>query len=222
MLNLGIASRPGSPIRVLCLGAHCDDIEIGCGGTLLSLLERYDNAVVRWVVFSSTQKRAVEARTCADVFLKRAMEREIVVMQYRDGFFPYTGGQIKDEFEQMKRTFDPDLIFTHYRDDRHQDHRLISDLTWNTYRNHMILEYEIPKYDGDLGSPNLFVPLEESVCSNKIHNIIDSFRSQGQKQWFDEQTFMSMLRIRGMEANSPTRYAEAFYCRKAIVGFLSS
>jgi LmbE family N-acetylglucosaminyl deacetylase len=219
MLNLSLGRPAGPAVRVLCLGAHCDDIEIGCGGTILSLLERYDNMIVCWVVFSSTDERAREARTSANAFLKAALEREIVVKQYRDGFFPYAGGQIKDEFETLKRTFDPDLIFTHYRADRHQDHRLISDLTWNTYRNHMILEYEIPKYDGDLGSPNFFVPLEESICSSKIHNIIDSFRSQGQKQWFDEQTFMSMLRIRGMEANSPTRYAEAFYCRKAVVGF---
>jgi LmbE family N-acetylglucosaminyl deacetylase len=219
MLNLTLTGRPRGALRILCLGAHCDDIEIGCGGTLLSLLEQQANAVVHWVVFSSTQERAAEAQICADAFLKRAMEREIVVMQYRDGFFPYTGGQIKDEFEKMKRTFDPDLIFTHYRDDRHQDHRLISDLAWNTYRNHMVLEYEIPKYDGDLGSPNFFVPLEESICASKIHHIIDSFPSQVKKQWFDEETFMSMLRIRGMEANSPTRYAEAFYCRKAVLGF---
>jgi LmbE family N-acetylglucosaminyl deacetylase len=219
MLNLSLGRPAGPAVRVLCLGAHCDDIEIGCGGTILSLLERYDNMIVCWVVFSSTDERAREARTSASAFLKAALEREIVVKQYRDGFFPYAGGQIKDEFETLKRTFDPDLILTHYRDDRHQDHRLISDLTWNTFRNHLILEYEIPKYDGDLGSPSFFVPLEDAICSRKIQNIVGSFRSQGHKQWFDEQTFRSILRIRGMEANSPTRYAEAFYCRKAVVSF---
>ena len=138
--------------------------------------------------------------------------------EFRDGFFPFLGGQIKDEFETLKREFSPDLVFTHHRDDRHQDHRLISDLTWNTFRSHLILEYEIPKYDGDLVAPNFFVPLEKSACSRKIQIIIDSFNSQSQKQWFDEETFLAILRLRGIEANSPTRYAEGFYCRKAVLG----
>ena len=218
MLNLGLGEPAGSAYRVLCLGAHSDDIEIGCGGTILALLERHDNVVVRWIVFSSNEERAGEARASANAFLDRALEKEVVVKEFRDGFFPFLGGQIKDEFEALKREFSPDLVFTHHRDDRHQDHRLISDLTWNTFRNHLILEYEIPKYDGDLGAPNFFVPLEKSACSRKIHIIIDSFKSQSQKQWFDEETFLAILRLRGMEANSPTRYAEAFYCRKAVLG----
>ena len=218
MLDLGLGRPAGSAYRVFCLGAHSDDIEIGCGGTLLALLERYNNVVVRWIVFSSNEERAGEARASANAFLDRALEKEVVVKEFRDGFFPFLGGQIKDEFEALKRVFDPDLVFTHYRDDRHQDHRLISDLTWNTFRNHLILEYEIPKYDGDLGAPNFFVPLEKSACSRKIQIIIDSFKSQSQKQWFDEETFLAILRLRGMEANSPTRYAEAFYCRKAVLG----
>lgn len=204
-------------LRVLCVGAHSDDIEIGCGGTVLSLLESYENVAVRWVVFSASEVRAREARDSAEVFLARARAKEIVVKGHRDGFFPFMGAQIKDEFEALK-SFDPDLVLTHYRDDRHQDHRLISDLTWNTFRNHMILEYEIPKFDGDLGCPNFFVPLEESICATKVRNLIESFKSQGQKQWFDEQTFLAILRLRGMEANSPTRFAEAFYCRKAVFG----
>src|SRR5438309_7747841 len=202
MLELTFDGSAGSPFRVLCLGAHCDDIEIGCGGTVLSLLERYDNVIVRWIVFSSTDQRAQEARAGANAFLKAAREKEILIKNYRDGFFPYAGGQIKDEFEALKRLIDPDLILTHYGNDRHQDHRLISDLTWNTFRNHLILEYEIPKYDGDLGCPNFFVPLEESVCAQKIRILLESFRSQGQKQWFDEQTFQAILRLRGMEANA--------------------
>ena len=218
MLNLGLGKPAGSVYRVLCLGAHSDDIEIGCGGTVLALLERRDNVVVRWIVFSSNEERAGEARASVGAFLEHAREKHVVVRNYRDGFFPYLGGQIKDEFETLKREFSPDLVFTHHRDDRHQDHRLISDLTWNTYRNHLILEYEIPKYDGDLGQPNFFVPLEKSACSRKIQIIIDSFKSQSQKQWFDEETFFAILRLRGMEANSPTRYAEAFYCRKAVLG----
>jgi LmbE family N-acetylglucosaminyl deacetylase len=218
MLNLSLRKPADSTYRLLCLGAHSDDIEIGCGGTILALLERYEQVIVNWAVFSSTEERAREARDSADAFLARARERTVVVKDHRDGFFPFLGGQIKEEFEALKREFHPDLVFTHYRDDRHQDHRLISDLTWNTFRNHLILEYEVPKYDGDLGQPNFFFPLEESVCSRKIQIIIESFRSQRQKQWFDEQTFLAILRLRGMEANSPTRYAEAFYCRKAVLG----
>jgi LmbE family N-acetylglucosaminyl deacetylase len=217
MLSLSLGKPAGADYRMLCLGAHSDDIEIGCGGTILSLLGRQDNVMVRWIVFSSSAERAREAQESAHAFLARAREKEVSVKNYRDGFFPFLGDQIKDEFESLKREFSPDLVLTHYRDDRHQDHRLISDLTWNTFRNHLILEYEIPKYDGDLGQPNFFVPLEESVCSRKIRNIVEGFRSQRQKQWFGEQTFMAILRLRGMEANSPTGYAEAFYSRKAVL-----
>jgi LmbE family N-acetylglucosaminyl deacetylase len=218
MLNFNLSKPAGATYRVLCLGAHSDDIEIGCGGTLLALLERYENVAVHWVVFSASEVRAGEARESAGAFLARAREKQVVVKGYRDGFFPFQGAQIKDDFEALKRELNPDLVFTHYRDDRHQDHRLISDLTWNTYRNHLILEYEIPKYDGDLGQPNLFVPLREELCSRKVQIVVESFRSQRHKQWFDEQTFLAIARLRGMEANSPTRFAEAFYCRKAVLG----
>jgi LmbE family N-acetylglucosaminyl deacetylase len=217
MLNLRLSNPAGSPLRLLCLGAHSDDIEIGCGGTVLTLLEQYENVDVRWIVFSSNAARAQEACDSAAAFLKRAATKDVVVHQFRDGFFPYLGDQIKDHFESIKREYNPDLVFTHYRDDRHQDHRLISDLTWNTFRNHLVLEYEIPKYDGDLGQPNFFVSLDESICSKKIQNIIGSFKSQRSKQWFDDETFRAILRLRGMEANSPTRFAEAFYCRKAVL-----
>ena len=169
-------------------------------------------------MFSANEERTSEARNSAAAFLAKAKEKEIVVKRYRDGYFPFVGAELKDEFESLKRGFSPDLVFTHYRDDRHQDHRLVSDLTWNTYRDHWILEYEIPKYDGDLGQPNFFVPLSESVCSRKVNILIDRFPSQQHKQWFDEETFRAILRLRGMEANSPTRHAEAFYCRKAILG----
>jgi len=218
MLNLNFAKPAGPAFRVLCLGAHSDDIEIGCGGTLLSLLNDCDHAVVRWVVFSSSEIRAREARQSASAFLARALEQEIIVKSYRDGFFPFQGEKIKEDFEVLKREFHPDLIFTHFRDDRHQDHRLISDLTWNTFRNHLILEYEIPKYDGDLGQPNCFVPLEATVCSRKTEILIECFKSQQSKRWFDRDTFMALLRLRGMEANSPTRFAEGFYLRKVVLG----
>ncbi|MGB5160113.1 MAG: PIG-L deacetylase family protein [Thermoanaerobaculia bacterium] len=217
MLDLTLSNSAESSIRVLCLGAHCDDIEIGCGGTILTLLERYGEVRVDWVVFSSSAGRAIEARESADIFLEASFENRVVVKSYRDGFFPYDGAQIKDDFEALKNSPSPDLILTHHRDDRHQDHRVISDLTWNTFRNHLILEYEIPKYDGDLGHPNFFVPLEERVCSKKIDTILKCFRSQGRKQWFDKPTFMAVLRLRGVESNSPTHYAEAFHCRKALL-----
>lgn len=218
MLNLNLGSPSGPLYRVLCLGAHSDDIEIGCGGTVLALLERHDNVAVHWIVFSSNEVREREARDSAEAFLAGAREKQVVVKRYRDGFFPFLGAQIKDDFEALKKQFNPDLVLTHYRDDRHQDHRLISDLTWNTFRNHFVLEYEIPKYDGDLACPNFFVPLAQSVCSRKVQILIDSFKSQGQKQWFDEETFLAILRLRGMEANAATRFAEAFYCRKAVLG----
>jgi LmbE family N-acetylglucosaminyl deacetylase len=216
MLSFGLG-KTSAAYRLLCLGAHSDDIEIGCGGTILRLLERYENVSVRWVVFSANEVREREARDSAAAFLTGAREQKVDVKRYRDGFFPFVGAQIKDEFETLKREFDPDVVLTHYRDDRHQDHRLISDLTWNTFRNHLVLEYEIPKYDGDLGTPNLFVALDEAVCARKVRILLDSFKSQAQKQWFDEQTFMAILRLRGMEANAPARFAEAFYSRKAVL-----
>jgi LmbE family N-acetylglucosaminyl deacetylase len=220
VLELEIRKPGASGVRLLCLGAHSDDIEIGCGGTVLSLLENYKDVEVRWIVFSANDERSREARNSAATFLSNAKHQEVAVKGYRDGFFPFVGAAIKEEFEAVKLEFEPDLVFTHFRDDRHQDHRLISDLTWNTFRDHLVLEYEIPKYDGDLGQPNVFVPLTESICEQKIRILLETFKSQRRKSWFDEQTFQALLRLRGMEANSRTRYAEAFYCRKAVLGGL--
>jgi LmbE family N-acetylglucosaminyl deacetylase len=217
MLNLSLGGRPDSRLTVLCLGAHSDDIEIGCGGTILWFLEQHANVAVRWVVFSSTEERKKEAQESADRFLASAHEKRIDLKAHRDGYFPFVGAQIKDDFEAIKDDFQPDIVFTHYRDDRHQDHRLISDLTWNTFRNHLILEYEVPKYDGDFGHPNVFVPLTDTLCTSKIRILMQTFESQSSKPWFDEKTFMALLRLRGMEANSPTRFAEGFYCRKAVL-----
>jgi LmbE family N-acetylglucosaminyl deacetylase len=205
-----------SPIKVLCLGAHCDDIEIGCGGTVLKLLEEGHEFDFSWVTLSSHGQRSAEARESASRFLRNAKSPALLFKEFRDGFFPYLGAEIKEFFEQLKEELDPDLIFTHYRDDLHQDHRLISELTWNTFRNHLILEYEIPKYDGDLASPNLFVELSEQICREKIAILHDAYHSQKKKQWFTEDIFWSLMRIRGMEANSATRFAEAFYCRKIV------
>jgi LmbE family N-acetylglucosaminyl deacetylase len=214
---LALDRHPGELLRLLCLGAHSDDIEIGCGGTILRLLRDYRHVHVTWVVFGATHQRAHEAGQSADLFLERAAEKTVVVKGFRDGFFPYLGGEIKEYFEQLKKECSPDIIFTHYRQDRHQDHRVISDLTWNTFRSHMILEYEIPKYDGDLGNPNFYVRLDESICATKVKYLIDSFQTQANKHWFTEDTFLALSRLRGIESNAPTTYAEAFYCRKVAL-----
>lgn len=218
MLALNLPDDPAVALTVLCLGAHSDDIEIGCGGTLLQLLSVRSNLRVVWAVFSANAEREREARASAALFLQQAAQQEVLVLNFRDGFFPYQGTQIKEAFEALKKDVNPDLIFTHQREDRHQDHRTISDLTWNTWRRHLILEYEIPKYDGDLGQPNCFVPLDEDVCARKIRNILDVFKTEGSKAWMTEDTFQAILRLRGVECAAPGRYAEAFYCRKLVLG----
>lgn len=201
----------------MCIGAHCDDIEIGCGGTLLKLIEHFPIHSVKWIVFTSTDERRKEAIESANVFLEGVKEKEILVLNYRDSFLNYSGMEIKERFESIKKEINPDLIFTHYRDDRHQDHKLLSDFTWNTFRQHFILEYEIPKFDGDLGIPNLFIQLNEELVNKKIQIIRDSFKSQAEKHWFDKETFQALMRIRGMESACLTKYAEAFYARKIIL-----
>jgi LmbE family N-acetylglucosaminyl deacetylase len=214
MLSLSLDAGTG-PLRLLCLGAHCDDIEIGCGGTILRLTAGECRIQVHWVVFSSDEQRKQEALKSAQAFLENVTGPKVVIHEFRNGFFPYAGAEIKERFEQLKAEFSPDLILTHYRHDLHQDHRLVSELTWNTFRNHLILEYEIPKYDGDFGSPNLFVSLDESICRRKLDTILDAYQSQNGKHWFSRELFSSVLRLRGMEANSEGGYAEGFYCRKA-------
>ncbi|HTQ58929.1 MAG TPA: PIG-L deacetylase family protein [Candidatus Solibacter sp.] len=215
MIPVNFSQNSDLPLKVLCLGAHSDDIEIGCGGTILQLLSGQRTAEIVWVVFSSGAEREREARESAALFLERTPHKEVLVQNFRDGFFPYDA-KIKELFEQLKKRISPDVIFTHYRNDRHQDHRIISDLTWNTWRNHLILEYEIPKYDGDLGSPNYFVPLDKELCDRKIKHICEVFQTQTKKPWLTEDTFRAMLRLRGVECASPNKYAEAFYCRKLI------
>jgi len=214
MMNLRLAELGKQPLHVLCLGAHSDDIEIGCGGTILRLLEVQPTVRVDWIVFSSSAPRRREALRSAGLFLKGGRFKNITIRSYRDGFFPYLGAKIKEEFERLKRRINPSLVFTHYRHDLHQDHRLLNELTWNTFRNHLILEYEIPKYDGDLGSPNVFSPLDESTCRKKAAFLQQTFRTQASKQWFSDDTFLALMRLRGVEASSPTGFAEAFHARK--------
>ena len=212
MLNLSLENAK----RLLFLGAHSDDIEIGCGGTILKLTKRNPGLEIVWVVFSADGNRRREARSSAQLFLKDAGLSRVVLKKFRNGFFPVQGELIKESFETLKRSFNPDIIFTHYREDRHQDHRLLSDLTWNTFRDHLILEYEIPKYDGDLGIPNLFVPLDEAVCRRKARALCRIFGTQKSKHWFSEDTFLALMRLRGIECAS--QYAEAFHCRKIACG----
>lgn len=203
--------------QVLCLGAHCDDIEIGCGGTLLTLLEQNPGLEVTWVVFTSTQERKLEAIEGAKRFTSRAGRLDLRIFDLRDGFLPHSGTEVKELFEQIKQDVTPDLILTHYRHDLHQDHRLINELTWNTFRNHLVLEYEIPKWDGDLGVPNAYVAIPESTGRQKIQLLEEVYLSQRDKNWFTADLFWSLLRIRGMECNSSSQIAEAFHARKILL-----
>lgn len=214
-LLLGNSKRPLK--RILCLGAHCDDIEIGCGGTMLHLLREYPGLEVDWVVFSSIPARKREATLAAKLFLKDCAASRIQIFNFRDTFFPTEREKIKKTFHKIKQHISPDLVFTHFRHDLHQDHRIVNEFTWNTFRDHLILEYEIPKYDGDLGSPNLFVPLKEAICQAKVRHIVSAFASQASKPWFTEDTFRALLRIRGVESGGQEKLAEAFYSRKACI-----
>ena len=217
MTPIQFAREKGKGLKVLCLGAHCDDIEIGCGGSLLKLINSGMVEEVQWIVFASNPKRKKEAEHCAGLFLKGLENQKVTVLDHRDAFLNFSALEIKEYLESVKGAFDPDLIFTHYRDDRHQDHRLISDLTWNTFRNHLILEYEIPKYDGDLGIPNCFFQLTETLAEKKINFLLEGFPSETGKHWFDRETFLAIMRIRGLESANKHKYAEAFHARKLII-----
>lgn len=217
MIKLDFQFDLNRPIKILCLGAHSDDIEVGCGGTLRKLACEYPAARYTWVVFSAQDQRRSEALDSAKEILQEHERSRVDVQAFRDGFFPYHGAEIKEYFERLKQEETPDIIFTHYRQDLHQDHRMISELTWNTFRDHLILEYEIPKYDGDMGSPNFYVQLDEATCRDKVVSLLKHFRSQGDRHWFAEDTFFALLRLRGVESRSPSCFAEAFYCRKVVV-----
>lgn len=204
-------------LRVLCLGAHSDDIEIGCGGTILRFAEEYPCCTFHWVVFSAIAERETEARRAAELFAGSARLSSMVLKKFPDGFMPFVGDEVKAEFENLKRAVSPDVIFCPSRKDAHQDHRLIGELTWNTFRDHLIMEYEIPKYDGDLGRPSVFVPLAAEQYQRKVDCLMEAFPSQHVKRWFEPQTFLSLMRLRGMECNAPSGYAEAFYCPKLML-----
>jgi LmbE family N-acetylglucosaminyl deacetylase len=207
-------AAPGDRLSVLCLGAHSDDIEIGAGATLLSLLERGIRLDVHWCVLSGEGEREREARASAAAFLSHATSAKVEVMSFQDGYFPEQGERIKSWFEMLKGRVDPDIILTHRRDDAHQDHRQVTRLAWNTFRDHCILEYEVPKWDGDLGQPNFYMPVSAGALQRKVDLLIAHFGSQRSKQWFDAETFLGLARLRGMECRAPERYAEAFVARK--------
>jgi len=217
MIHLKFDGEGNRKLNVLCLGSHSDDIEIGCGGTILRLVEQYPNCVFQWVVFSAIGVREAEAQRAATLFVGTTRLKGPLLKAFPDGFMPFVGAEVKAVFEELKQAVSPDLIFTHNRNDAHQDHRLIAELTWNTFRDNLILEYEIPKYDGDMGQPNLFVPLESEVCQRKVRYLIDAFQSQHTKRWFQQDTFLSLMRLRGMECNAPSGHAEAFYCHKVVL-----
>ena len=209
-----LASRSAT---LLFLGAHCDDIEIGCGGTVLRLRRERPDVEIRFVVLCGNDARSLEAERSARRFLGKDGAAKLRVMRFRDGFLPYVGAEVKDFFEELKRELRPNAIFTHSREDLHQDHRLVCDLTWNTWRDHPIFEYEIPKYDGDLGRPNMFVPLTAKLAREKVKALVESFPSQAKRDWFDAETFLAVMRLRGVESNAAGRYAEAFTARKIVL-----
>jgi LmbE family N-acetylglucosaminyl deacetylase len=216
MLTLSLSA--GSQLRrVLAIGCHADDIEIGCGGTILTLTRTIPELEVDWVVLAASGEREREARASAQAFLAAVGTHRIEIHGFRDGFLPHRSGEVKELFEDLKSRVDPDLVLTHTRYDLHQDHRLACELTWNTFRHHLILEYEIPKVDGDLATPNLFVPISAAVAEEKAALLDLHFPSQAGKHWFDRDLFLGMMRLRGMEAVAPERFAEAFTCRKVVV-----
>lgn len=203
--------------RLLFIGAHCDDIEIGCGGTVIELLRRYPDAHVHWVVLSSEGERKKEARAAANAMLRGVRDKVVTIKDFRGAYFPSEAPAIKDCFEELKRS-NPDIVFAHNRNDLHQDHRIVGELAWNTFRNHAILEYEIPKYDGDLGVPSVFMPVSKAALKRKIALLMRVFKTQHNKQWFTPDTFQGLMRLRGIECNSPSGFAEAFYSRKLLLG----
>ena len=217
MIHFGFGAPKTQPLKILCLGAHSDDIEIGCGASVLRLAAEYPSAQFHWVVFSAVGVRIPEAQRGFELFVKNAAPGSPILKSFQDGFMPFVGAEVKAAFEELKRIVSPDLVFTHNRKDAHQDHRLLAEFTWNTFRDHSILEYEIPKYDGDLGQPNVFIPISLEAAQVKVAHIIDAFESQRVKRWFQPETFMSLMRLRGMECNSPSGYAEAFYGRKIVL-----
>lgn len=212
MLELSFQNQQ-VPRRILCLGAHCDDIEIGCGASIRRMALRYPHAEFKICVLTGDDTRENETRTALARVLEVSENYSVDVQRFKNGHFPYCAANVKAHIETYK-AFQPDVIFTHFRHDHHQDHRTVSELTANTFRNHLVLEYEILKYDSDLANPNVFIPLTAQDVKDKIEILMESFKSQLDKQWFTPDVFESMARIRGVQCASPTGYAEAFFGNK--------
>jgi len=219
MLKPKIFTNTNEALDVLCIGAHCDDIEIGCGGSILSMLNQNPNINLHWHIFTSSPDRKQEALAGARLFGAKAKSLSVNILDFPDGYLPYEGREVKQAMEAIKQSCSPDLIFTHYRHDLHQDHRKIAELTWNTFRNHLIMEYEIPKWDGDMGQPNTFIEIDKIIAEEKIRFLQEAYNSQQKKRWFTDDLFYSMMRIRGMECNSGSQLAEAFYMNKTVLSF---
>lgn len=218
MLPIRLGPGPHAPLTILCIGAHCDDIEIGCGATMLRLLAEHPGSSVYWVVLASNPRRGDEARSAAAAFLEGAGSSTVEVKTFRESYFPYVGAEIKDYFETLRKTIaDPHLIFTHYHLDRHQDHRVVCELTWNTFRDHLIAEYEIPKYEGDLDRPNTYVPVTRAHADRKVELLMKHFPSQATRHWFKAETFDALMTVRGNEAVAAEGRAEAFHIRKLVL-----
>lgn len=213
--------QPGEHVSLLCIGAHADDIEIGAAGTILGWLSSGARLSVHWCVATAAGEREAEARASMNALLAGAEDATLHLGSFRDSYLPYEGTAVKDWVGSL-RDVDPDIILTHRSDDAHQDHRLIGELTWSAFRDHLILEYEIPKWDGDFGRPNFYVPLSSDVMERKAALINEHFGSQRSKDWFDDETFRGLARLRGMECRAPDRYAEAFWLRKVVAGNVSS
>jgi LmbE family N-acetylglucosaminyl deacetylase len=211
-----IAPRASRRLDVLCIGAHCDDIEIGCGGTLLALQRHYPRLRVHWLVLASDARRAREALRSREVFVAASARGEVRVHDLRDGHLPAHFEQVKAHFEDFRAAVDPDWVLTHHGADRHQDHALLSQVTWQTFRDHPVWEYEIPKYDADLGTPNAYVPLPAEVAEQKVKAIMKAFRTQRGKPWFKAENLLALMRLRGLECRADSGYAEGFHCRKLV------
>ncbi len=216
MLRLVPEVRRGQPLRLLCIGAHSDDLEIGCGGTILTWLANIPKLEVTWVVLSAEGVRASEARRSARALLARAATSKVLIADFRDCFLQSQYAEVKGYFENLRKEVDPDIVLTHWLQDRHQDHRLAAELTWNTWRNHLVLEYEIPKYEGDLVTPNVYVPISASLARRKVGHLKRCFSSQRSKDWFAADTFLGLMRLRGLESRSQSGFAEAFHARKLV------
>jgi LmbE family N-acetylglucosaminyl deacetylase len=213
-LDLGSGRRD---LRVLCLGAHSDDLEIGCGGAVLEWLATREEIDITWVVLSASGKRETEALESANELLSKAKRKKVVLRDFRDGYFPLEFERIKNFFEELKASENPDVILTHRLEDRHQDHKLVAELTWQTFRDHLVLEYEIPKYEGDLAQPNFYVPLSTGAGEAKVKHLLRHFGSQRAKSWFRSETFLGLMHIRGIECRAASGMAEGFHVRKATI-----